>query len=133
MPNLIGHLIINSHERDLYVITVTENTIYRIDPTSCFLQYSFKQPIIFFMIYRKLIALIITGIIIFATPKHVSAQLSKNPQLNFWIGKWDLYTNGSLFGESQVDTILNNFVIQEDFFEFPPDPFHGINFNNIQF
>jgi hypothetical protein len=58
------------------------------------------------------------------------AQLSKNAetsQINFWLGKWDLFTNGSQFGESTVDTLLDGFAIQEDFVEFPPDPFHGIS------
>lgn len=59
--------------------------------------------------------------------QNISAQLSKTTQFNFWIGKWDLFSNGSKFGESKVDTQLDNFVIQEDFVEYPPDPFHGIN------
>lgn len=60
----------------------------------------------------------------------VSAQLSKSEegnQFNFWIGNWDLFANGSKFGESKVDTLLDGFAIQEDFLEFPPDPFHSIN------
>jgi hypothetical protein len=59
-----------------------------------------------------------------------SAQLNKSiesSQFGFCLGKWDLYTNGALFGESTVDTLLDGFVIQEDFVEFPPDPFHGLN------
>jgi hypothetical protein len=48
-------------------------------------------------------------------------------QFNFLIGHWDLYSNGSKFGESNVDTILDNYAIEEDFLEFPPDPFHSIN------
>jgi len=57
-------------------------------------------------------------------------QLSKSAesfQINFWIGKWDLFTNGSQFGESTVDTLLDGYAIREDFVEFPPDPFHGIS------
>jgi hypothetical protein len=62
--------------------------------------------------------------------QNISAQLSKtaqSAQFNFWVGKWELFSNGSKFGESTVDTLLDNFVIQEDFVEYPPDPFHGIN------
>jgi hypothetical protein len=62
--------------------------------------------------------------------QNISAQLSKNAessQFNFWVGKWELFSNGSKFGESKVDTLLDNFVIEEDFVEYPPDPFHGIS------
>lgn len=60
--------------------------------------------------------------------QQASAQLSKNvenSQLDFLLGKWELYSNGSMFGVSTVDTLLDGYVIQEDFVEFPPDPFHG--------
>lgn len=70
------------------------------------------------------------SIILLCSFHHVSAQLSKSTetsQFNFWIGKWDLFTNGSKFGESKVDTLLDGYAIQEDFLEFPPDPFHSIN------
>ncbi len=78
---------------------------------------------------RKLLKLSFIFTMLFCI-NSVSAQLNKNKeslQFNFWIGKWDLYTNGSLFGESKVDTLLDGFVIQEDFVEFPPDPFHGLS------
>jgi hypothetical protein len=53
-------------------------------------------------------------------------------QMNFMLGKWDLFTNGSLIGNSVVDTILNSHVIEENFTELPPEPFLGkswITFN----
>ena len=79
---------------------------------------------------NKGIKLALTIIVMVFTFQPLFAQFSRNAetaQLNFWIGKWDLFTNGSQFGESHVDTILDGYVIQEDFVEFPPDPFHGIN------
>ena len=45
--------------------------------------------------------------------------------MNFMIGKWDLFTDGSLIGNSSVDTILDNHVIEETFVELPPEPFIG--------
>ena len=75
-----------------------------------------------------------TGLLLIITlvfiGQQVSAQLLKTPensQLDFWKGKWDLYSNGSQFGVSNVDTVLDGYAIQEDFVEFPPDPFHGMS------
>ena len=48
-------------------------------------------------------------------------------QMNFMIGKWDLHANGSLMGKSIVATILENHVMEENFIEFPPEPFLGKN------
>jgi hypothetical protein len=69
-------------------------------------------------------------LILINSAQNISAQLSKSTEssrFNFWVGKWELFTNGSRMGESKVDTILDGYAIQEDFLEFPPDPFHGIN------
>jgi hypothetical protein len=80
-------------------------------------------------IHKKIIRHVLVIMLLFIF-QHASAQLSKNDensQFDFWMGKWDLYSNGSLFGESMVDTLLDGHVIQEDFVEFPPDPFHGIS------
>jgi len=43
------------------------------------------------------------------------------------IGKWDLFSAGSLMGKSTIDTILENHVVEENFVEFPPEPFLGRN------
>jgi hypothetical protein len=78
---------------------------------------------------KKKTALLIIISLVFVG-QQVSAQLAKNPensQLDFWKGKWDLYSNGSQFGVSNVDTVLDGYAIQEDFVEFPPDPFHGMS------
>jgi hypothetical protein len=53
------------------------------------------------------------------------AQNERNTQFDFWIGKWDLYSEGSMMGTNTVDTILEGNAIEENFVEFPPDPFHG--------
>ncbi len=79
--------------------------------------------------YKRILQIVFL-IIMLNSALNVSAQLSKNQetsQFNFWIGKWDLYANGSKFGESKADTLLDGFAIQEDFLEFPPEPFHSIN------
>ena len=79
----------------------------------------------------KIACSIITMLLAFQT---VSAQLSKDEetsQFNFWIGKWDLYTGSSQFGESTVDTLLDGYCIQENFIEFPPDPFHGMSWTTF--
>ena len=73
---------------------------------------------------------IIFSLVFFMTSHIGFAQLSRtkeSAQFNFWIGKWELFTNGSKMGESKVDTLLDSYVIQEDFLEFPPDPFHGVS------
>lgn len=54
-----------------------------------------------------------------------AAANSQNSQMNFMLGKWNLFTNGSLIGNSSVDTILSAHVIEETFIELPPEPFLG--------
>ena len=79
--------------------------------------------------YGQMIKLFIAVILTLCSENSL-AQLSKHEEgsrFNFWIGKWELFTNGSKMGESKVDTLLDGYVIQEDFLEFPPDPFHGIS------
>ncbi len=51
--------------------------------------------------------------------------INNKMQMNFMLGRWDLFTNGSLIGNSITDTILNGHVIEENFTELPPDPFLG--------
>jgi len=52
-------------------------------------------------------------------------QASSASRMEFMIGKWDLFSNGSVMGKSTIDTILEKHVIEEDFVEFPPEPFLG--------
>ncbi len=52
---------------------------------------------------------IIFSLVFFMTSHIGFAQLSRtkeSAQFNFWIGKWELFTNGSKMGESKVDTLL---------------------------
>ncbi len=46
-------------------------------------------------------------------------------QFDFWIGNWNMYVNDSLFGTNSVSKVLDGYAIEDDFIEFPPDPFHG--------
>ncbi|MEP7232804.1 MAG: hypothetical protein ABI691_21270 [Ginsengibacter sp.] len=68
-----------------------------------------------------LISLLLT---FFTSSSQVPAG-SEKLQMNFMTGTWDLFTSGSLIGNSIVDTILNNHVIEETFTELPPEPFLG--------
>jgi hypothetical protein len=54
-------------------------------------------------------------------------QVDQRSQMHFMLGNWNLHSNGSLIGESTIDTILEGHVIEEIFVEYPPDPFLGKN------
>src|SRR5689334_768348 len=79
---------------------------------------------------RQLVKLLFNIVILIGTQQAAAQSLTtpQNSQFDFWIGKWDLYADGNKFGESKVDTVLDDHAIQENFDEFPPDPYHSISF-----
>lgn len=74
--------------------------------------------------------------LLYIFPVHtIKAQDGNNPppqasQFNFWIGKWDLYADNTLMGENTVTSILDGYAVQDNFVEFPPDPFHGVSISS---